>query len=103
MTCHNGHLFRLTEDHHRAQQLPLPCIPAASTNSCLLQLALLPSLCLPASTKKQQELDDLWEREVQGITALATHLLQLETARLDEERARLDQERAKLDQQMAPW
>ena len=81
----------------------MPCIPDGSTNSFLLQLALLPNLCLPASTEKQQELDELQEREVQGIRALATHLLQLETARLDEERASLDQERVKLDQQAASW
>ena len=85
------------------QQLPLPSISDASTNPCLLQLALLPTLCLPAATEKQQELDKLWEKEVQGIRALATHLLQLETARLDEARARVDQERAKLDQLMASW
>ena len=85
------------------QQLPLPCIPDATTHSCLLQLALLPTLCLPAAAKKQLELDELWEREVLGIRALATHLLQLETIRLDEERARLDEERAKLDQLIASW
>ena len=83
------------------QQLPLPCIPDVST--CLLQLALLPILCLPASSDKQQELDELWEREVQGIRALATHLLQLEAAQLDEERARLDHEKAQLDQLIALW
>ena len=77
------------------QQFTLPCIPDALTNFLLLQLALLP-LCLPASTEKQSKLDELWEREVQGIRALATHLLQLE-------RARLDQERARLDHQLALW
>ena len=82
------------------QQLPSP---QALTHSCLLQLALLPSLCLPAAADKQQELDELWEREVQGTRALAVHLLQLETARLDKRRARLDRERAKLDQQIAAW
>ena len=75
----------------------------ASTNCCLLQLALLPSLCLPAPAEKQQQLDDLWEREVQGTRALAAHLLQLETTRLDEARARVDQERAQLDQLFAEW
>ena len=85
------------------QQRPLPCTPDASTNSCLLQLALLPTLCLPAPTEKQQELDELWEREVQGIRALARHLLQLEMARIDKERARLEQERAELNQQIASW
>ena len=85
------------------QQRPLPCIPDASSNSCLLQLALLPTLCLPAPAEKQRELDELWEREVQGITALATRLLQLERARVDEERARLEQERAKLHHLIASW
>ena len=85
------------------QQLPLTGISDASTRSCLLQLALLPSLCLPAPAEKQQQLDDLWEREVQGTRALAAHLLQLETARLDEARARVDQERAQIDQLIASW
>ena len=85
------------------QQLPLPCISDASTRSCHLQLALLPTLCLPAAVEKQQELDELWDREVQGIRALATHLLQLEAAQLDEERARLDHEKAQLDQLIALW
>ena len=101
MACPNGHLP--ISFYHNVQQLPLPCIPGALTNACLLQLALLPALCLPAAAGKQQELDELWEREVQGIRALAAHLLQLETARLDEERARLDQERAKLDHLLASW
>ena len=85
------------------QQLPWPCVSAASTNFFLLQLALLPSLCLPAAAEKQRELDELWEREVQGIRALATHMLQLEAAQLDKERARLDQEKAQLDQLFASW
>ena len=40
---------------------------------------------------------------MQGIRALATHLMQREAAQLDEETARLDKKRTKLDQQIASW
>ena len=45
---------------------------------CVLQLKLLPGLCLPApDTETGVALDIIWEREVSGIRLLAKHLLQL--------------------------
>ena len=44
----------------------------------MLQLKLLPGLCLPAlHTATGAALDMIWEREVSGIRSLAKHLLQL--------------------------